>query len=123
MKNNNLVISLLIFILVIQLMQIFAPTPSDFKSTQQQNQKVDSLMREVKRSQRLVQELRVDLKMHDDTIRIFENQKTTYINRYFQNEKVYLTASDSINAILRQKNQREFERDYYKGRFNPTTSK
>jgi hypothetical protein len=85
------------------------------------NKRIDTLLHEVKRSQRLVHDLKVEIELRKDTIRIFERQLPIIRNNYYTNEKEILTNTDSANRVLRINNQMLFERDYFSGRFRPKT--
>jgi septal ring factor EnvC (AmiA/AmiB activator) len=122
MSKNSIIAIIALFVLIIgilavQLYKVEKQTPSrEYLQSQQ-----DSLMREIRRTQRLVQNLKVELSLHDDTIRMIERQIPIIKNNYYQNEKVYLSSSDSINRELRLRNQLQFEQDYFSGRFSPPT--
>jgi septal ring factor EnvC (AmiA/AmiB activator) len=122
MSRNSIIAIIALFVLIvgilaIQLYKVEKQTPSrEYLQSQQ-----DSLMREIRRTQRLVQNLKVELSLHDDTIRMIERQIPIIKNNYYQNEKVYLSSSDSINRELRLRNQYQFEQDYFSGRFSPPT--
>lgn len=79
----------------------------------------DSLRTEIAYKQKQIDSLKTVLRVHDDTIFVIERQKPIITNKYYYDEKVYLTSSDSANYELRLLNQRQFEVDYFGGRFNP----
>lgn len=122
MSRNSIIIIIALFVLIvgtlaIQLYKVEKQTPAkEYLQAQQ-----DSLMREVRRTQRLVQDLKVELSLHDDTIKMIEKQIPIIKNNYYTNEKVYLSSSDSVNHAIRLRNQYQFERDYFSGRFSPKT--
>jgi len=122
MSKNSIIVIIALFVLIvgtlaIQLYKVEKQTPArDYLQSQQ-----DSLMREIRRTQRLVHDLKVELSLHQDTIKMIEKQIPIIKNNYYTNEKVYLSSSDSVNHAIRLRNQYQFEQDYFSGRFNPKT--
>jgi hypothetical protein len=122
MSKNSIIVIIAIFVLIvgtlaIQLYKVEKQTPArDYLQSQQ-----DSLMREIRRTQRLVHDLKVELSLHEDTIKMIEKQIPIIKNNYYTNEKVYLSSSDSVNHAIRLRNQYQFEQDYFSGRFSPKT--
>lgn len=80
---------------------------------------IDSLTTAINTRNKQIDSLKTVLRVHDDTIFVIERQKPIITNKYYYDEKVYLTSSDSANHELRLLNQRQFEIDYFNGRFNP----
>ena len=122
MSKNSIIVIIALFVLIvgtlaIQLYKVEKQTPArDYLQSQQ-----DSLMREIRRTQRLVHDLKVELSLHEDTIKMIEKQIPIIKNNYYTNEKVYLSSSDSVNHAIRLRNQYQFEQDYFSGRFSPKT--
>ena len=122
MSRNSIIAIIALFVLIvgtlaIQLYKVEKQTPArDYLQSQQ-----DSLMREIRRTQRLVHDLKVELSLHEDTIKMIEKQIPIIKNNYYTNEKVYLSSSDSVNHAIRLRNQYQFEQDYFSGRFSPKT--
>jgi|JI8StandDraft_2_1071088.scaffolds.fasta_scaffold423091_1 hypothetical protein len=122
MSKNSIIVIIALFVLIvgtlaIQLYKVEKQTPArDYLQSQQ-----DSLMREIRRTQRLVHDLKVELSLHQDTIKMIEKQIPIIKNNYYTNEKVYLSSSDSVNHAIRLRNQYQFEQDYFSGRFSPKT--
>ncbi len=122
MSRNSIIVIIALFVLIvgtlaIQLYKVEKQTPArDYLQSQQ-----DSLMREIRRTQRLVHDLKVELSLHQDTIKMIEKQIPIIKNNYYTNEKVYLSSSDSVNHAIRLRNQYQFEQDYFSGRFSPKT--
>jgi hypothetical protein len=122
MSRNSIIAIIALFVLIvgtlaIQLYKVEKQTPArDYLQSQQ-----DSLMREIRRTQRLVHDLKVELSLHQDTIKMIEKQIPIIKNNYYTNEKVYLSSSDSVNHAIRLRNQYQFEQDYFSGRFSPKT--
>jgi hypothetical protein len=122
MSRNSIIVIIALFVLIIgtlaiQLYKVEKQTPArDYLQSQQ-----DSLMREIRRTQRLVHDLEVELSLHEDTIKMIEKQIPIIKNNYYTNEKVYLSSSDSVNHAIRLRNQYQFEQDYFSGRFSPKT--
>jgi hypothetical protein len=80
----------------------------------------DSLIQVVKYREKQIDSLKTVLVRHDDTIFVIERQKPIITNKYYYDEKVYLTSSDSVQRELRIRNQQQFEREYFEGRYNPS---
>jgi hypothetical protein len=122
MSKNSIIVIIALFVLIvgtlaIQLYKVEKQTPArDYLQSQQ-----DSLIREIRRTQRLVHDLKVELSLHQDTIKMIEKQIPIIKNNYYTNEKVYLSSSDSVNHAIRLRNQYQFEQDYFSGRFSPKT--
>lgn len=81
---------------------------------------IDRVVKTIERLDREIHDLKVELSLRSDTVKYYETLKPIIKNNYFTNEKNVLAASDSVNAVLRQSNQREFERRYFSGRYAPT---
>jgi hypothetical protein len=81
---------------------------------------IEKLQKKIDKQDRMIHDALIDIKMMRDTVYYYESKKPIITNNYFKNEKVTLTSNDSINAIIRESNQREFERRYFKGRYTPT---
>ena len=123
MNKNQLILAIIAFVLiaVIALNAIHSRREIPSATEEYLNKRIDTLLHEVKRSQRLVHDLKVEIELRKDTIRIFERQLPIIKNNYYTNEKEILTNSDSANRVLRINNQLLFERDYFSGRFRPKT--
>jgi hypothetical protein len=80
---------------------------------------IEKLQKKIDKQDRMIHDALIDIKMMRDTVYFYESKKPIITNNYFKNEKVILTANDSINAIIRANNQREFERRYFSGRYAP----
>ncbi len=122
MSKNSIIVIIALFVLIvgtlaIQLYKVEKQTPArDYLQSQQ-----DSLMKEFRKTQQLVQDLSLKLSLHEDTIKMIEKQIPIIKNNYYTNEKVYLSSSDSVNHAIRLRNQYQFEQDYFSGRFSPKT--
>jgi sensor domain CHASE-containing protein len=81
---------------------------------------IEKLQKKIDKQDRMIHDALIDIKMMRDTVYYYESKKPIITNNYFKNEKVILTSNDSINAIIRESNQREFERRYFSGRYTPT---
>ena len=81
---------------------------------------IEKLQKKIDKQDRMIHDALIDIKMMRDTVYFYESKKPIITNNYFKNEKVILTSNDSINAIICESNQREFERRYFEGRYTPT---
>jgi sensor domain CHASE-containing protein len=80
---------------------------------------IEKLQKKIDKQDRMIHDALIDIKMMRDTVYYYESKKPIITNNYYKNEKVVLTSNDSINAIIRESNQSEFERRYFKGRYTP----
>jgi sensor domain CHASE-containing protein len=80
---------------------------------------IQKLQNKIDKQERIIHDMLIEIKMHSDTVYFYEQKKPIITNNYFENEKIILTASDSSNASMRFRNQLEFERRYFKGRYTP----
>jgi hypothetical protein len=86
MSKNSIIVIIALFVLIvgtlaIQLYKVEKQTPArDYLQSQQ-----DSLMREIRRTQRLVHDLKVELSLHQDTIKMIEKQ--TPARDYLQSQQ------------------------------------
>ena len=120
MRNVNQT-HVVIFISVI-LLTIFFILLSNRKRDNQSPIEIEiqKLEKKLEKQDRMIHDALIDIKMMRDTVYFYESKKPIITNNYFKNEKVILTSNDSINAIIRESNQSEFERRYFKGRYTPT---
>jgi hypothetical protein len=81
---------------------------------------IEKLQKKIDKQDRMIHDALIDIKMMRDTVYYYESKKPIITNNYYKNEKVILTSNDSINAIIRESNQSEFERRYFSGRYTPT---
>lgn len=123
MNRNQLILAIVGVVLITSIAFFAIHSRREIPSATEEylNKRIDTLLHEVKRRQGLVHDLKVEIELHHDTIRIFERQLPIIKNNYYTNEKEILTNSDSANRVLRINNQLLFERDYFSGRFRPKT--
>ena len=119
MRNINQT-HIVIFISVILLTVFFILLSNRNRDNQSPLQiEIEKLQKKIDKQDRMIHDALIDIKMMRDTVYFYESKKPIITNNYFKNEKVILTSNDSINAIIRESNQREFERRYFSGRYTP----
>jgi len=119
MRNINQT-HIVIFISVILLTIFFILLSNRKRDNQSPLQiEIEKLQKKIDKQDRMIHDALIDIKMMRDTVYFYESKKPIITNNYFKNEKVILTSNDSINAVIRESNQREFERRYFKGRYTP----
>jgi hypothetical protein len=111
-----LIIASAIFLIVCIAFAIFRKKETVYTPLEIEIQK---LSHKIDKQERMIHDMLVEIKMHGDTVYFYEQKKPIITNNYFENEKIILTASDSSNASMRFRNQLEFERRYFKGRYTP----
>lgn len=121
MNKSHITLAVVILLLVLAFFLLFKREETTVEELRDKfyRSQTDSLLKEIKRNKELILELESKLSLHQDTITRIERQLPIINNKYYYNEKVYLSATDSLNAVLRERNQREFERMYFEGRFSP----